>query len=544
MSDLVDIFTQNNKKTKNDSFDKTFVKNSNKSEPSLFDTILKSSKEELESKENKTSFIEKNLDKDLNKAYLNIEINKEDKLPEETFSQDKGIVKEDEKYKENKTSLLDRLILDIKSSEDFKNVVISNETQNSETKEKFELTEEKKQNFESLLLDEDSSEENNITLIQDSEASSKDNLENEASKSTLSTIENNLDLDGSIVEHKLVKDSQEQIIRDEVHFLKEKDVLDINTNKFTKQSEEKELSLMDKLILMNTKDETNEILDDNIKTEQNVNDKLNSKIFLADQKNILNKQLLFNKEEAINILNNASSLEAVKKSAEILDLEASDLSLEQEFGSELKDIISERDRLNKKASLNALLAEKDIRSADIKNLITSSVEASKALMTDTLNIQNDAFVDVQPNLLNSIQTRIIGAKQQLSAMMSDIARQMYENYKPPLTVFRINLNPANLGSIAILMKQERGNGININMSVSNLTTLDLLMENQNLLRSSLLKTFNDTSNFNLDFSSGSENPNENFSSNQEKDASRDTNTEAVLKLKEENSDFEEQNDYM
>lgn len=544
MSDLVDIFTQNNKKTKNDSFDKTFVKNSNKSEPSLFDTILKSSKEELESKENKTSFIEKNLDKDLNKAYLNIEINKEDKLPEETFSQDKGIVKEDEKYKKNKTSLLDRLILDIKSSEDFKNVVISNETQNYETKEKFELTEEKKQNFESLLLDEDSSEENNITLIQDSEASSKDNLENEASKSTLSTIENNLDLDGSIVEHKLVKDSQEQIIRDEVHFLKEKDVLDINTNKFTKQSEEKELSLMDKLILMNTKDETNEILDDNIKTEQNVNDKLNSKIFLADQKNILNKQLLFNKEEAINILNNASSLEAVKKSAEILDLEASDLSLEQEFGSELKDIISERDRLNKKASLNALLAEKDIRSADIKNLITSSVEASKALMTDTLNIQNDAFVDVQPNLLNSIQTRIIGAKQQLSAMMSDIARQMYENYKPPLTVFRINLNPANLGSIAILMKQERGNGININMSVSNLTTLDLLMENQNLLRSSLLKTFNDTSNFNLDFSSGSENPNENFSSNQEKDASRDTNTEAVLKLKEENSDFEEQNDYM
>lgn len=542
MSGLVDIFTQNNKKTKNDSFDKTFVKNSNKSEPSLFDTILKSSKEELESKENKTSFIEKNLDKDLNKAYLNVEINKEDKLPEETFSQDKGIVKEDEKYKENKTSLLDRLILDIKSSEDFKNVVISNETQNSETKEKFELTEEKKQNFESLLLDEDSSEENNITLIQDSEASSKDNLENEASKSTLSTIENNLD--GSIVEHKLVKDSQEQIISDEVHFLKEKDVLDINTNKFTKQSEEKELSLMDKLILMNTKDETNEILDDNIKTEQNVNDKLNSKIFLADQKNILNKQLLFNKEEAINILNNASSVEAVKKSAEILDLEASDLSLEQELGSELKDIISERDRLNKKASLNALLAEKDIRSADIKNLITSSVEASKALMTDTLNIQNDAFVDVQPNLLNSIQTRIIGAKQQLSAMMSDIARQMYENYKPPLTVFRINLNPANLGSIAILMKQERGNGININMSVSNLTTLDLLMENQNLLRSSLLKTFNDTSNFNLDFSSGSENPNENFSSNQEKDASRDTNTEAVLKLKEENSDFEEQNDYM
>ncbi len=31
-------------------------------------------------------------------------------------------------------------------------------------------------------------------------------------------------------------------------------------------------------------------------------------------------------------------------------------------------------------------------------------------------------------------------------MMSDVARQMYENYKPPVTVFRINLNPGDFGN--------------------------------------------------------------------------------------------------
>ena len=73
-------------------------------------------------------------------------------------------------------------------------------------------------------------------------------------------------------------------------------------------------------------------------------------------------------------------------------------------------------------------------------------------MENTLNIQDDVSVNVNSPLSYNIQSRIIGAKQQMSMMMSDIARQMYENYKPPVTVFKINLNPLELGNISILMK--------------------------------------------------------------------------------------------
>ena len=155
------------------------------------------------------------------------------------------------------------------------------------------------------------------------------------------------------------------------------------------------------------------------------------------------------------------------------------------------------------------------------------------------------ILDIQPNLVNSIQSRIVGAKQQMASMMSDVARQMYENYKPPVTVFRMNLNPGDLGTISVLMKQDKSSGLTINMSVSNIATLELLMENQNMLRNSLAKTFNDSANFNLDFSKGEGGQSQgDSSSNQNQRDKRDSNTQEILKLKKENKDYEEKNDYM
>jgi len=132
-------------------------------------------------------------------------------------------------------------------------------------------------------------------------------------------------------------------------------------------------------------------------------------------------------------------------------------------------------------------------------------------------------------------------------MMSDVARQMYENYKPPVTVFKINLNPVELGSISILMKNDKNNGLNISMSVSNMTTLDTLLGNQDLLRNSLAKTFNENTQFNLDFSSSNQNNrgNKQQSSNKQNRKFEDKiDTQTVLKLKEENKDRDDSLDYM
>ncbi|MFY9081325.1 flagellar hook-length control protein FliK, partial [Aliarcobacter butzleri] len=313
-------------------------------------------------------------------------------------------------------------------------------------------------------------------------------------------------------------------------------------------------SLMDYLIEKNSQKNILEVQDTKVtnlsKDESVVSKDFVSNIYLGEQKNSMVNQFLFNKNEALKLLQNGSiSLEDIEKSANILNLELDDVSVEQDTTIQtLKNAKQDLDLSSEKKNiLDAMLSEKNIRSADIKNLITQSVEASSALLDNTLNVSDDVTVDINPTLLNNIQSRIIGAKQQMSQMMSDVARQMYENYKPPVTVFKINLNPVELGSISILMKNDKNNGLNISMSVSNMTTLDTLLGNQDLLRNSLAKTFNENTQFNLDFSSSSQNNrgNEQQSSNKQNRKFEDKiDTQTVLKLKEENKDRDDSLDYM
>ncbi|MCG3685830.1 flagellar hook-length control protein FliK [Aliarcobacter butzleri] len=325
-------------------------------------------------------------------------------------------------------------------------------------------------------------------------------------------------------------------------------------NNQVEEKVEPKKSLMDYLIEKNSQKNILEVQDTkvtNLSKDENVVSKdFVSNIYLGEQKNSMVNQFLFNKNEALKLLQNGSiSLEDIEKSANILNLELDDVSVEQDTTIQtLKNVKQDLDLSSEKKNiLDAMLSEKNIRSADIKNLITQSVEASSALLDNTLNVSNDVTVDINPTLLNNIQSRIIGAKQQMSQMMSDVARQMYENYKPPVTVFKINLNPVELGSISILMKNDKNNGLNISMSVSNMTTLDTLLGNQDLLRNSLAKTFNENTQFNLDFSSSNQNNrgNEQQSSNKQNRKFEDKiDTQTVLKLKEENKDRDDSLDYM
>lgn len=325
-------------------------------------------------------------------------------------------------------------------------------------------------------------------------------------------------------------------------------------NNQVEEKVEPKKSLMDYLIEKNSQKNILEVQDTkvtNLSKDENVVSKdFVSNIYLGEQKNSMVNQFLFNKNEALKLLQNGSiSLEDIEKSANILNLELDDVSVEQDTTMQtLKNVKQDLDLSSEKKNiLDTMLSEKNIRSADIKNLITQSVEASSALLDNTLNVSGDVTVDINPTLLNNIQSRIIGAKQQMSQMMSDVARQMYENYKPPVTVFKINLNPVELGSISILMKNDKNNGLNISMSVSNMTTLDTLLGNQDLLRNSLAKTFNENTQFNLDFSSSNQNNrgNEQQSSNKQNRKFEDKiDTQMVLKLKEENKDRDDSLDYM
>ena len=650
MANLVDIFTQSSG-LKGETTVLSTSEDLPKDKPSLFDSLLKTSIEDIENSsaqntnskivsQNITSNLEKssldaevievntklidegldseaiNLDensnseeviKDLSKNITN-ELNKDNTKKDEIKEPTKNI----QNSISSKNSLLDRLVLEVKNSnleqvpkveqilsEPLENVDIVN-SDKSFIKSLDKVIEglknqnnlEQKLDSEKIIISKDDKlveiiKEQEILIedingnnlqIKDDNSQNLDDVTLETTQNLSQIIVNSEDrqnIENQIETSTVLKDSLNfeniLIVEDEVansdaiknetvkneNNLNSQNILIVENEVVKTENNTKvdqKLSLMDQLIQTNSKkDITTKIEESTTSNPQSV-EQINknskdvaSNIFLAEQKNSLNNQLLFNKNEAVNILKNASTIEDIEKSANILDLDANNLEVEQNISSEsLNDLsVDEKEILDRKNILNSILNEKNIRSVDVRNLITNSIEASKALLEDTINILDDKILDIQPNLVNSIQSRIVGAKQQMASMMSDVARQMYENYKPPVTVFRMNLNPGDLGTISVLMKQDKSSGLTINMSVSNIATLELLMENQNMLRNSLAKTFNDSANFNLDFSKGEGGQSQgDSSSNQNQRDKRDSNTQEILKLKKENKDYEEKNDYM
>ena len=650
MANLVDIFTQ----TSGLKGEATVLSTSEdlpKDKPSLFDSLLKTSIEDIENSsaqntnskivsQNITSNLEKspldaevievntklidegldseaiNLDensnseeviKDLSKNITN-ELNKDNTKKDEIKEPTKNI----QNSISSKNSLLDRLVLEVKNSnleqvpkveqilsEPLENVDIVN-SDKSFIKSLDKVIEglknqnnlEQKLDSEKIIISKDDKlveiiKEQEILIedingnnlqIKDENSQNLDDVTLETTQNLSQIIVNSEDrqnVENQIETSTVLKDSLNfeniLIVEDEVansdaiknetvkneNNLNSQNILIVENEVVKTENNTKvdqKLSLMDQLIQTNSKKDITTKIEESATSNPQSVEQINknskdvaSNIFLAEQKNSLNNQLLFNKNEAVNILKNASSIEDIEKSANILDLDANNLEVEQNISSEsLNDLsVDEKEILDRKNILNSILNEKNIRSVDVRNLITNSIEASKALLEDTINILDDKILDIQPNLVNSIQSRIVGAKQQMASMMSDVARQMYENYKPPVTVFRMNLNPGDLGTISVLMKQDKSSGLTINMSVSNIATLELLMENQNMLRNSLAKTFNDSANFNLDFSKGEGGQSQgDSSSNQNQRDKRDSNTQEILKLKKENKDYEEKNDYM
>ncbi len=390
-----------------------------------------------------------------------------------------------------------------------------------------------------------------------------ENLKNINQKETIST--NTKEIDKTLITEIILPEEQVKIAPEQTANIKTNIAIDTTIdeklnvlNTALPSNSDTKLSLMDQLILKNSmnQDTIMPLGKVNIVQDENISKDIISNIYLSSQKNSISNQELFNKSEAINLLKDAKSLNDVKTSAGMLDLGLENVDVDVEQNIELASKVelnrkTDNDLLIRKNLLNNLILEKNIRNEDVKVLITQSVEASKALMNNTLVLAEDAIVTVNSPLSYNIQSKIIGARQQMSTMMSDIAKQMYENYKPPVTVFRINLNPLELGSIAILMKSDKNNALSISMNVSNNGTLDALMENQNILRNSLNKTFEENTKFNLDFTSSNQDNNQSNKQNSQDNQNNSNqfdqkmDTQSVLQLKEENKDREEKSiDYM
>ena len=222
-------------------------------------------------------------------------------------------------------------------------------------------------------------------------------------------------------------------------------------------------------------------------------------MYMSSQRNSANMASMQTVANAKRIVREGKTIDDVKKSAEMLNLELED-----------SEIVQEKNRntlLSKDKTLDKMAFDRGMLNQSLKNINDSlAIKSKETVVAPAVTSQNSntdiektVELSVSSPVVQAIQTRIVGARQVMNTFMSDVARSMYQNYKPPVTAFRLNLNPAHLGNIAIVMKSEKDNGLSISMNVSNGSTLDSFVDNQGALRSALNRTFEGGNNISLNF---------------------------------------------
>lgn len=318
------------------------------------------------------------------------------------------------------------------------------------------------------------------------------------------------------------------ISKDEIEKLPEQSKSEKSEN-----NDRKEKSLLDRLVEESkqlAKNTNKEVIKADIpKTnesslKQNIEKNINpfvTNMYLSSQKNSLNEASIVKVSTGKKMASEASSVNDIEKSAKFLDLGLED--------TEVTVKVQDLEKHTKLNILDKLAFAKTVMKQDFINNnseIVSKQTASTAI-TSVIKNENELAIqlNVSPSNVMNIESRIIGARQQMGPMMSDVARNMYLNYKPPVTAFRINLTPGTLGSIAIVMKSDKENGLSISLNMSNSATLDSFVDNQSSLRAALAKNFNTEGSLTLDFNMQKQNDGDSDSSNQQNNHSGNSKKE-------------------
>lgn len=536
---------------------------------SLLDKLVNEAKKEIKTN-NKN--VEENSSKTVGTTQTQVEINFDE------------LEKTDSKIEEKDTKTKLETENKVKTTE---NVQLEDESLSDTKKVEKDITLTKKENIETVVSKEDTkvnnsnkeeikAEINNAKVVNKVSEETDSSVEKNTTQQSTTASQSTSQTSSGTTQNKLSDLGKEALnTKDETVNLKKDDIAKLNEssnkeeNVKVESSKQESKSLMDRLF-DNAKAQTISAKNPNLQesdfTKQGTLNKNNNdiatNIYLSSQKNSIYNQMLSNKTEGVKTVKDGTSIEDVKKGADILNLNLEDASVEIDESStkaepqsnnkaNLDSKISLLDKLafNKNLNVEELLkrAAENLESQKIaSNSITNSSSSNSS--TSSTNETQTVNLNVNPNLAMTIQNRIIGAQQQMSSMMSDVARNMYENYKPPVTAFRLNLFPAQLGHIAILMKTDRENAISISMSLSQSSTHDAFVENQSMLRDALNRNFNNPqTTISLDFNMQNESSN-NQSSNEQNSNNENTpqshSSDEVLESIIQNKDATEDLNYM
>jgi hypothetical protein len=311
--------------------------------------------------------------------------------------------------------------------------------------------------------------------------------------------------------------------------------------------ETKTTSLMDKLIeksqetTVSKKVDSDSVVEEKIVTKttvvsEEVDEKkpLQANMFLSNQrtkKELLSEQKIAEVKESLE--NEKGGTKEIEKAANTLELNPDEAVVEKEEVNPKKDNSEKKELLatqNKKIEqeikqqnnmLNRVFLKSFAKLEEIhNNQIEQSVESQKvevkATQENVKEVNNEIEMVVEKSVAQSMSTRIIESKQKMASFMSDVARNMYLNYKPPVTAFKINLTPANLGNIAIMMRSNKSeNTLTVSLNMSQNNTLETFTENRSTLQNNLTKLISEDTTISLEFGMQNDNSNSNFQQAQE-----------------------------
>ena len=311
--------------------------------------------------------------------------------------------------------------------------------------------------------------------------------------------------------------TSEKILSSEDKDIKKESLID----KLLKENDSKKETIPTQQLIKPTASNSSEL-------SKSKNDLLTN-IYMSTQKKSVDVKKLETKHEGVEIAKNATTTKEVEQSAKVLNLglEKVEVKIEKSIEPQNETKLSSTfERLSMiKNGTSDSKDSKDSSEEKFKDEKGSFLIQNKKL-DDKLFDSKLVNLAVSSAAAQTIQNRIIGARQHMSTMMSDLARVMYENYNPPVTAFRVNLNPSALGNIAILIRGDaKNNSLSISMKSSNNSTKENLVENQSMLKDSLFKSFaGAATSFDLDFGSyeGDNTPSENPNMNQNKEFSSET----------------------
>jgi hypothetical protein len=117
--------------------------------------------------------------------------------------------------------------------------------------------------------------------------------------------------------------------------------------------------------------------------------------------------------------------------------------------------------------------------------LSALLHSEEAVTTDAQNATGDSKISVvsaAESKTLSLDVKINEAKQMVSHLATDLKEAM-QNYKPPFTRIKLQLNPVKLGEVDVTMVQ-RGNNVHISVS-SNNSAITILAQNSLELKNQL-----------------------------------------------------------